>query len=90
MKDHRVWTTIIAYFRKIPIDKALINQIQSSLDNNENILVMIKKEDPKSNPKYTQEEKFQELNKLFPLDKYPDKIIFSKIPDISCIINRRF
>ena len=90
MKKHRVWTTIIAYFRKIPIDKALINEIQYCLNNQENVLIMIKKENPKSNPKYTQVEKFQELNKIFPPDKYPDNIIISTVPDISCIINRRF
>lgn len=90
MKKHRMWTSFIAYFRKIPIDKSLINQIRSLLDDGDNVLIMIKKENHELNPKFTQAEKFQALGKIFPPEIQSSRLIISAVPDISSVINRRF
>ncbi len=90
MKQHRKWATLMAYFKEIPIDKLLVKDIQALLDRDENVLVMIKKEDHESNPKYTQSEKFQALGKLFPPEVQSGKLIISAVPDINYVIEEDF
>ena len=87
MKKHRKWYTIIAFFKDIPIHQDLINKIRRLLNKDKNILLMIKKEDHESNPKYTQKEKFYAITELFPLETKLGKIILSTIPDIIEIEN---
>ena len=81
MKKHKQWVNFIAYFKDIPINNLLITHIEFILKT-DNVLIMIKKEDPESNPKYTQEEKHEELRKIFNDDIISNKLILSIVPDI--------
>jgi hypothetical protein len=82
MKKHKQWITIIGYFSDIPIRADLINRLRYLLNDDKNILVMIKKEDHELNPKYTQKEKFDSFCEIFPNETKTGKIILSAVPDI--------
>lgn len=86
MKKHRQWTAVLHYFNEIPIDKDLIKGIRFLLDQDENVLIMIKKEDHETKPKYTQEQKYAELRKVFNEDIISNKLILSIVPDINKVI----
>ena len=66
MMKHREWEVLIAYFREIPINEELIKKIEVLLAVKKNVLVMIAKENPEDNPRFTQKEKFKALCKIFP------------------------
>jgi len=85
MKTHREWEVLLAYFREIPIDKILIEKIEVFLAVKKNVLIMIAKENPEDNPKFTQEEKFKALCELFSEETKSGKLIISAVPDIKKI-----
>lgn len=76
---HKKWEVIQAYFRNIPIDDMLQDIINAKIINNENILIMILKEE---NGEFTPEEKFKALCELYPKETKSGQIIISKVPDI--------
>ena len=85
-KNHRVWTAILTYCKNIPIDQTLIDQVKSLVKEGKNVLILIKKEDHKSNPKYIPKDKFDVLCKVFDKEMTNSKIIISTVPDINEII----
>ena len=86
MKPHREWYTIIAYFKHIPINVDLVRLIEELIEDGENVLLMIKKENPEDDPQYTEEEKFKALCETFPEETKNGKIIISKVPDIKAVL----
>lgn len=86
MKKHKQWTTIISYFKNIPIDNSTIGIIKDLLKQDKNILIMIKKEDQEENPKFDAKEKFYAICELFPKETKTGKIILSIVPDINNFI----
>ena len=85
MQTHRKWEVILAYFREIPIDIDLVDTIDDLLTNGENVLLMIAKENPEDNPRFTPEEKFKAICDTFPEETKTGKLIISKVPDIHSI-----
>ncbi len=88
MKDHRKWTAVITYCKNVPVEESFIKYIKNIIKEDKNVLIMIKKEDYKLNPKYTPNEKFQALSKALNEEMKMSKIIISTIPDINQIIER--
>jgi len=85
MKTHREWEVLLAYFREIPINAELIEKIEILLAVKKNVLVLIAKENPEDNPKFTQNEKFKALCERFPMETKTGKMIISAVPDIKNI-----
>lgn len=87
MKKHRQWTVLSAYFKDLPADKELIKHINDLMDNGDNVLVMIKKENHEDNPRFKPEEKLKSLYTLFPKESLAGRFIISLVPDISHYID---
>lgn len=85
-KNHRVWTAVFVYCKNIPIDQTLIDQVKFFVKEGKNVLILIKKEDHKSNPKHIAKDKFDALCKVFDKEMTNSKIIISTVPDINEII----
>lgn len=85
MKNHRKWEVILAYFKEIPINQHLLDGINTLLKEGNNILIMIQKENPDTNPQFKPEEKFKALCEIFPEETKTGKIIISKVPEINQI-----
>ena len=85
MKDHRKWFTIYGYFKEIPIDSNFISYVKSLVDAKHNILIMIKKEDPKINPKFNPSEKFKAIATALEDEYTRSKITISTVPDTTTI-----
>jgi len=90
MRKHRTWTTIIGYFKQIPLDSLFVETVKQLLEEDKNILVLIKKEDHESNPKHTPEEKFKAICERFPNETKTGKMILSKVPDIVKFVEWEF
>ena len=86
MKDHRKWFTIYGYFKDIPIDPDFINYVKDLVKKDHNVLIMIKKEDDKSNPKFNPSEKFQAIATALEDEMTQSKILISTVPDTTKII----
>ena len=86
MKDHRQWTAVFTYCRNIPIDQALVDRVKALVKEDKNVLIMMKKEDPKTNPKHEPGEKFKALGKALQKEFEMGRIIVSIVPDINKII----
>jgi len=82
MRDHRIWETVAAYFREIPIHQYLIDIIRDELDNNRRVLIMVLKEDEKLNPKHTIKEKQEAICDLFSDELIQGKVMIIHVPDI--------
>ena len=86
MKDHRQWYTIYGYFKDIPIDPKFIKYVKSLVKEGHNVLIMIKKEDHKTNPKFNPSEKFQAIATALEDEMTQSKITISTVPDTTKII----
>ncbi len=86
MKDHRKWFTIYGYFKEIkPVDPDFISYVKSLVEAGQNVLIMIKKEDHKTNPKFNPSEKFQALATALENEYTQSKITISTVPDATTI-----
>lgn len=86
MKDHRKWTAVITSCKEIPISPILIEAVKSLVREDKNVIIFLKKEDPLDFPKFTPQEKFKELAKIFNDELAISKIMISTIPDVENII----
>ena len=84
-KDHRKWFTIYGYFKEIPIDPDFINYVKDLVKKDNNVLIMIKKEDHETNPKFNPSQKFQAIAKALEEEYIQSKITISTVPDITTI-----
>ncbi len=85
MNNHKKWTMITGYFKNIPIELKYIKILNKMIKEGKNILILIKREDPNSNPKHTQEDKFKEICRLYPKETLKNLIV-SSVVDINEII----
>ena len=81
-KKHRTWQIVLAYFKEIPIHNNIDKVIQCYLNDNKNVLIMINRENPETNPKYTPEEKHKALHIKFKNEIIKGKVILSIVPEI--------
>jgi len=87
MKDHRKWFTIYGYFKEIkPVDPDFINYVKDLVRKGHNVLIMVKKEDHKINPKFQPNEKFQAIARALEEEMTQNKILISTVPDTTEII----
>lgn len=86
MKDHRKWFVVYGYFKEIPIDPDFIKYVKLLVSEDHNVLIMIKKEDHKTNPKFLPNEKFKAIATALEDEMTQSKILISTIPDITEII----
>ena len=68
-RNHRTWQVVLAYCKEIPIHNNIVKTIRSYLKENKNVLIMINRENPATNPKFTPEKKFKALKEILKLSK---------------------
>lgn len=84
MKDHRKWFTILGYF-KDPNDSNFINYVKNLVKEGHNVLIMIKREDHETNPKFNPSEKFKVIAQALEEEYIQSKITISTVPDTTTI-----
>ena len=84
MRKHKVWTQVLGKFQ--PPTEEHFKIIRSLLDKGDNILILLRKENPEE-PKsiYTQSERFNLFCDKFPEETKNGRIILSTVPDIISI-----
>ena len=82
MRSHRKWQIVLAYFKEIPIHNNIDKVIQCYLNDDKNVLIMINRENPETNPKFTPEEKHKALREKFQKEIISGKVILSIVPEI--------
>ncbi len=85
-RKHRTWQTMAAYFSDIPIHEELVDKIKAHLEDDERVLIMVLKEDPKLNPKHTIKEKQEALCDLFSDELIQGKVLIIHVLDIQNFI----
>lgn len=84
MRKHKIWTQVLGKFQ--PPTEEHFKIIQSLLDKGENILILLRKEDPDDTKSfYTQKERFDLFCDKFPEETKNGRIILSTVPDITTI-----
>ena len=84
MKNHRKWFKIFGYF-KDPNNTDFISYVKLLVKEGHNVLILIKKEDHETNPKFNASKKFQIIATALEDEMTQSKITISTIPDTTII-----